>query len=138
MAALLGVLFAAAAATAPMSRLCSDCGPGWRDSQRAGGDERDAAPAHGRYSASSVWRTIVAPVSVAWLGVHVLYLEEFSREIPRIAPPAAARARAAGTPAHAVRVRLFTFARPRHGASQLTARADGETRVARPWLPPRL
>src|SRR4029077_5815969 len=60
-------------------------------------------------------RTIVAPVSVARLGAHVLYLEEFLADDP--GDPRRQRLLAlepAGTPAHAVRVRLFTFARPRH------------------------
>jgi hypothetical protein len=58
-------------------------------------------------------RTIVAPVSVAWLGPHVLYLEEFIEDDPQkprrqlllqLEPVLAAP--------HAVRVRLYTFASP--------------------------
>src|SRR5256886_15190516 len=60
-------------------------------------------------------RTIVAPVSVAWLGAHVLYLEEFLEDDPEDPRRQLLLAlEPAGTPAHAVRVRLFTFARPRH------------------------
>ena len=58
-------------------------------------------------------RTIVAPVSIAWLGAHVLYLEEFLEDDPQqprrqlllqLEP-------VAGEP-HAVRARLYTFASP--------------------------
>jgi hypothetical protein len=58
-------------------------------------------------------RTIVAPVNVAWLGAHVLYLEEFIEDDPQqprrqlllqLEP-------AADLP-HAVRVQLYTFANP--------------------------
>src|SRR6516164_3005682 len=55
-------------------------------------------------------RTIVAPVDIAWLGAHVLYLEEFIEDDPQQPrrqlllqlEPAAA-------PPHAVRVQLYTF-----------------------------
>jgi len=59
-------------------------------------------------------RTIVGPVSIPWLGAHVLYLEEFLEDEPgeprrqlliALAPAAGA--------APAVRARLFTFAEPR-------------------------
>lgn len=62
-------------------------------------------------------RTVVAPVSIPWLGAHVLYLEEFIQddaEHPRrqlllqLAP--------AIEPPHAVHVHLFTFAAPRRWA----------------------
>src|SRR6267378_3225915 len=60
-------------------------------------------------------RTIVAPVSVAWLGAHVLYLEEFLQDDPEDPRrQLLLELEPAGTPAHAVQVRLFTFARPRH------------------------
>ena len=58
-------------------------------------------------------RTIVAPVSLAWLGRHVLYLEEFLEDDPQeprrqlllqLEPVA--------DQPHAVRARLFTFASP--------------------------
>ena len=60
-------------------------------------------------------RTIVAPVNVAWLGAHVLYLEEFLEDSPHEPrrqlllqlEPAADRA-------HAVRAYLYTFANPAH------------------------
>jgi CpeT/CpcT family (DUF1001) len=58
-------------------------------------------------------RTVVAPVSLGWLGPHVLYLEEFLEDEPQEPrrqlllqlEPLAAQA-------HAVRARLFTFADP--------------------------
>ncbi|HEY4447343.1 MAG TPA: CpcT/CpeT family chromophore lyase [Steroidobacteraceae bacterium] len=58
-------------------------------------------------------RTIVAPVDIAWLGAHVLYLEEFIEDDPQQPrrqlllqlEPAAA-------PPHAVRVQLYTFTDP--------------------------
>src|SRR6516165_6035378 len=58
-------------------------------------------------------RTIVAPVDIAWLGAHVLYLEEFIEDDPQQPrrqlllqlEPAAGEARA-------VRARLYTFASP--------------------------
>ena len=58
-------------------------------------------------------RTIVAPVSVGWLGAHVLYLEEFIEDDPQeplrqlllqLEPLAAAP--------HAVPARPYTFVRP--------------------------
>lgn len=58
-------------------------------------------------------RTVISPVDLAWLGPHVLYLEEFIEDDPQQPrrqlllqlEPAAA-------PPHAVRVRLFTFVDP--------------------------
>jgi hypothetical protein len=59
-------------------------------------------------------RTVVAPVAVAWLGAHVLYLEEFLEDDP--GEPRRqlliALEPAASTP-HAVRARLYTFSAPR-------------------------
>ncbi|HEY0768337.1 MAG TPA: CpcT/CpeT family chromophore lyase [Steroidobacteraceae bacterium] len=60
-------------------------------------------------------RTIVAPVSVPWLGAHVLYLEEFLEDDPEDPRrQLLLQLEPAGAPAGAVRARLFTFARPRH------------------------
>ena len=58
-------------------------------------------------------RTVVAPVSIAWLGAHVLYLEEFIEDDPQqprrqlllLLEPA-------GDAPQAVRAHLFTFASP--------------------------
>ena len=60
-------------------------------------------------------RTVVAPVNVAWLGAHVLYLEEFldddpqepRRQLLMQLEPAADKA-------HTVRARLYTFVNPPH------------------------
>src|SRR6202035_505525 len=116
MAALLGVLVAAAAAAdsadvEALQRLWS----GVRDSSEQVVMSVDRGATLWPQTSERRWRTILAPVSVAWLGAHVLYLEEFLADDPgdqrrqlllELEP--------AGTPAHAVRLRLFTFARPRH------------------------
>jgi hypothetical protein len=60
-------------------------------------------------------RTVVAPVNVAWLGAHVLYLEEFldddpqepRRQLLMLLEPVAEQV-------HTVRARLYTFAIPAH------------------------
>lgn len=75
-------------------------------------------------------RTIVATVSVPWLGVHVLYLEEFLEDEPDeprrqllIALEPAPGA------SHAVRARLFTFAEPREW-THLNYRPQLQARLA--------
>src|SRR3974390_240769 len=56
-------------------------------------------------------RTVVAAVDVAWLGAHVLYLEEFIEDDPqRPRRQLLLQLEPAGEPPHAVRVHLFTFA----------------------------
>jgi len=84
MAALLGVLFAAAAADGADVEALQRLVVRVRDSseQVVMSAERGAS-AWPLLSEQRV-RTIVAPVSVAWLGVHVLYLEEFLEDDPRI------------------------------------------------------
>ncbi len=58
-------------------------------------------------------RTIVAPVNVAWLGAHVLYLEEFIEDDPQQPRrQLLLQLEAAADPPHAVRVHLFTFVDP--------------------------
>jgi hypothetical protein len=55
-------------------------------------------------------RTIIAPVDLAWLGPHVLYLEEFIEDDPqRTRRQLLLQLEPAAEPPHAVRVRLFTF-----------------------------
>jgi hypothetical protein len=55
-------------------------------------------------------RTIIAPVDLAWLGPHVLYLEEFIEDDPqRPRRQLLLQLEPATQPPHAVRVRLFTF-----------------------------
>jgi hypothetical protein len=116
MAALLGVLVAAAAAAdsadvEALQRLWS----GVRDTSEQVVMSVDRGATPWPLLSERRVRTIVAPVNVAWLGAHVLYLEEFLEDDPgdprrqlllELEP--------AGTPAHAVRLRLLTFARPRH------------------------
>jgi len=115
MAALLGVLVAAAAADGADVEALQRLWSGVRDSSEQVVMNVDRGATLWPQMSERRVRTIVAPVSVAWLGAHVLYLEEFLADDPgdprrqlllELQP--------AGTPAHAVRVRLFTFARPRH------------------------
>ena len=56
-------------------------------------------------------RTIVAPVAVPWLGAHTLYLEEFLEDSPE--DPRRQLLLALEPAAQAVRVRLYSFVRPR-------------------------
>jgi hypothetical protein len=115
MAALLGVLVAAAAADGADVEALQRLWSGVRDSSEQVVMNVDRGATLWPQTSERRVRTIVAPVSVAWLGAHVLYLEEFLADDPgdprrqlllELQP--------AGTPAHAVRVRLFRFARPRH------------------------
>ena len=58
-------------------------------------------------------RTVVAPVQVPWLGTHVLYLEEFYQDEPdQLRRQLLLQLERQGPPEAAVRVRLFSFARP--------------------------
>ena len=59
-------------------------------------------------------RTVVAPVSLAWLGQHVLYLEEFLEDEPQeLRRQLLLQLEPAAEPAHAVHAHLFTFVEPR-------------------------
>lgn len=116
MAALLGVLVAAAAVAdaadvEALQRLWS----GVRDTSEQVVMSVDRGATPWPLLAERRVRTIVAPVNVAWLGAHVLYLEEFLEDDPEDPRrQLLLELEPAGTPAHAVRLRLFTFARPRH------------------------
>ena len=57
-------------------------------------------------------RTIVAPVELAWLGGHVLYLEEFIEDDPQQPRRQLLLQLEYAEPPHAVRVHLFTFVDP--------------------------
>src|SRR5262249_11375818 len=58
-------------------------------------------------------RTIVAPVSLPWLGPHVLYLEEFLEDDPEEPRrELLLQLEPAGDHAHAVRARLYTIRMP--------------------------
>jgi hypothetical protein len=56
---------------------------------------------------------VVAPVSAAWLGPHVLYLEEFLEDDPQHPRRQVLIELSPGEAAHSVRARLYTFAEPR-------------------------
>jgi len=59
-------------------------------------------------------RTIIAPVEAAWLGQHVLYLEEFLHDDPEsIRRQLLLDLQPAEPPAVGVRVRLYSFKEPR-------------------------
>ena len=59
-------------------------------------------------------RTVVSPVSVAWLGAHLLYLEEFLEDDPEHPRrQLLMQLEPAREGAHAVHVHLFTFRDPR-------------------------
>jgi CpeT/CpcT family (DUF1001) len=58
-------------------------------------------------------RTIVAPVKLAWLGTHVLYLEEFIEDDPQEPRrQLLLQLEAVAEQPHAVRARLYAFASP--------------------------
>jgi hypothetical protein len=59
-------------------------------------------------------RTVVAPVSVAWLGPHVLYLEEFLEDDPQRPRRQLMLQLENDAQEHLVRVRLYSFASPAH------------------------
>jgi hypothetical protein len=59
-------------------------------------------------------RAIVEPVSLPWLGSHVLYFEEFLHDDPdNLRRQLLVKLEPAEPPSHGVRARLFTFVRPR-------------------------
>lgn len=58
-------------------------------------------------------RTVVAPVKVRWLGAHGLYLEEFLHDDPdTLRRQVLVKLEPAGTGAHEIRARLYTFVHP--------------------------
>ena len=57
-------------------------------------------------------RTVVAPVSIAWLGPHVLYLEEFLEDEPQQPRRQLLIGLEPGDAPHRVRARLYAFASP--------------------------
>lgn len=114
MIALLAAWLAASAADASDVAALERLWPGVRDSSEQVVMSLDRGAALWPQGAELRVRTSVAPVTVAWLGAHVLYLEEFLEDDPGeprrqlliVLEPAP------GTP-HAVRARLFTFSAPR-------------------------
>jgi hypothetical protein len=114
MVAFLAVSVAAAAAAdggdvAALQRLWS----GVRDSSEQVVMSLERDPAQWPQTSERRVRTIVAPVSVAWLGEHVLFLEEFLEDDPHDPRRQLLVQLEPGEGAHAVRARLYTFARPR-------------------------
>jgi hypothetical protein len=58
-------------------------------------------------------RTLVTPVQIPWLGSHALYLEEFPHDEPQdLRRQLLIQLAPAGTGAHEIRARLFTFVNP--------------------------
>ena len=115
MAALVGVLASAAAAldggdVEALQRLWS----GVRDSSEQVVMSVERAETQWPQASERRVRTIVAPVSVPWLGAHLLYLEEFLEDNPENPRrQLLLQLERADAPA-AVQVRLYTFVRPRH------------------------
>jgi len=59
-------------------------------------------------------RAIVAPVTVPWLGSHVLYYEEFLHDDPdNLRRQLLVKLEPAEPPAHGIRAHLYTFTKPR-------------------------
>ena len=59
-------------------------------------------------------RAVVEPVTLPWLGPHVLYFEEFLHDDPdELRRQLLVKLEPAEPPAHGVRARLYTFLRPR-------------------------
>jgi hypothetical protein len=86
---------------------------GVRDSSEQVVMSLERAPTQWPESSERRVRTIVAPVSIAWLGAHVLYLEEFIEDDPE-EPRRQLLLQLEPLPAepHAVRARLYTFLSP--------------------------
>jgi hypothetical protein len=86
---------------------------GVRDSTEQVVMSLDRGAARWREASERRVRTIVAPVSIAWLGAHILYLEEFIEDDPQ-EPRRQLLLQLEPIPAepHAVRARLYTFTSP--------------------------
>jgi hypothetical protein len=114
MLALLAVSVAAAAAAdsgavAALERMWS----GVRDSSEQVVMNVDRGAAQWQEASEQRVRTVVAPLSIPWLGTHVLYLEEFIEDDPqRPRRQLLLQLEPIPTEPHAVRTRLYTFASP--------------------------
>jgi hypothetical protein len=87
--------------------------PGVRDSTEEVFIGSDASVSTWGEGAERRVRTVVAPVSAAWLGDHVLYLEEFLHDDPEsIRRQLLLDLRPAEPPETGVRVRLYSFKDP--------------------------
>jgi hypothetical protein len=113
MVALLAVLTAAAAADAGDVGALERLWPGTRDSSEQVVMSVDRGALLWPQSSDRRVRTIVAPVHVAWLGAHVLYLEEFLEDEPQQPRrQVLMQLEPASEAAHTVRVHLYTLVAP--------------------------
>jgi hypothetical protein len=114
MLALLAVSVAAAAAAdssavAALERMWS----GVRDSSEQVVMNVDRGAAQWQEASEQRVRTVVAPLSIPWLGTHVLYLEEFIEDDPQQPRrQLLLQLEPIPTEPNAVRTRLYTFASP--------------------------
>ena len=115
MTAWLGVLMSAAAvADAGDVAVLQGLWSGVRDSSEQVVSSSERGDALWPQASERRVRTIVAPVALPWLGAHTLYLEEFLEDNPEDPRrQLLLQLEPAGAPAQAVRVRLYTFVRPR-------------------------
>jgi hypothetical protein len=114
MPALVGMLVAAAAAADGDVASLELVWSGVRDSSEQVVMSVDAPPTAWPQANERRVRTVVAPVDIAWLGAHVLYLEEFLEDDPEHPRrQLLLQLQPARDGNHAVHVHLFTFASPR-------------------------
>jgi CpeT/CpcT family (DUF1001) len=104
---------AAAAADSPDVAALERLWSGVRDSSEQVVMSLDRGPEEWLQADELRVRTIVAPVRVAWLGSHVLYLEEFLEDDPEDPRRQLLLQLEPADSGHAVRARLYTFADPR-------------------------
>ena len=115
MIAVLGVLvLAAGAATGTDVDALQQLWTGIRDSSEQVVASTDTGINSWPESSERRVRAVVAPVSVPWLGSHVLYFEEFLHDDPdNLRRQLLVKLEPAEPPVRGVRARLFTFVRPR-------------------------
>src|SRR5438067_9587139 len=113
MAALLGVLLAAAAADGADVEALQRLWSGVRDSSELVVVSVEGGASGWPLLSERRGRPILAPVRVVWLGAHVLYLEEFLEDDPEDPRHQLLLALEPAGPAHEVTGGLFLFARPR-------------------------
>jgi CpeT/CpcT family (DUF1001) len=104
---------AAAAADSPDVATLERLWSGVRDSSEQVVMSLDQGPEQWLQTGELRVRTIVAPVNVAWLGSHVLYLEEFLEDDPENPRRQLLLELEPADSGDAVRARLYTFADPR-------------------------
>jgi hypothetical protein len=85
---------------------------GVRDSSEQVVMNLDRGPSYWPQTGERRVRTVVAPVSVAWLGPRVLYLEEFLEDDPQQPRRQLLLQLDGDAQEHGVRVRLYSFATP--------------------------